>query len=209
MNAIAYTRVSSRGQDLGMQTAAIEKAAAARGDTITRWFSEKKSAKSIDREELTRLRGEVRSGRLSGQRCYVFRLDRLTRSGIRDTFAVVEEFRDHGCQLITVADGFALDGPAAEIICAVLAWAGKMELVARGERVAAARDRLEGEGRAWGRPSRLTEAQRERIHALKKAGQTIRKISATVKVPRSTVARALSRKGVAKTAAPAPRRGGA
>lgn len=178
-----------------MQTAAIEKAAAARGDTITRWFSEKKSAKSIDREELARLRSEVRSGRLAGQRCYVFRLDRLTRSGIRDMFEVVEEIRSNGCELVTVADGFDLGGPAAEVVLAVMAWAAKMELVARGERVAAARDRLEAEGKAWGRPSRLTDAQRERITALKKAGKTIRKIAAVMKVPRSTVARALSRKG--------------
>ncbi|MCA3014821.1 MAG: recombinase family protein [Myxococcaceae bacterium] len=196
MNAVAYTRVSSRGQDLGMQTAAIEKAAAARGDTISRWFSEKKSAKSLGREELTRLRAEVRSGRLAGQRCYVFRLDRLTRSGIRDMFEVVEEIRANGCELVTVADGFDLSGPAAEVVLAVMAWAAKMELVARGERVAAARDRLEAEGRAWGRPSRLTEDQRERIYELKKAGKTIRKIAAVVKVPRSTVARALSRKSV-------------
>jgi DNA invertase Pin-like site-specific DNA recombinase len=199
MKAFAYMRVSSRGQDLGLQTAAIEKAAVLRGDTITRWYSEKKSAKSIDRTELTKLRGEIRSGRLTGHRCYVFRLDRLTRSGIRDMFEVVEEIRSNGCELVTVADGFDLGGPAAEVVLAVMAWAAKMELVARGERVAAARDRLEAEGRAWGRPSRLTDTQRERIHELKKAGKTIRKIAAVVKVPRSTVARALSRKGVSES----------
>ena len=152
--AVAYVRVSSRGQDLGMQRTAIEKAEAARGNRIAAWYFEKRSAKTIDRAELARLRADVRAGRLAGQRIFVFRLDRLARTGIRDMFEVVEELRAHGCELTTVADGFDLNGPAAEVVLAVLAWAAKMENQARSERVAAARDRLEAEGRAWAaRPS--------------------------------------------------------
>ena len=94
MRVVAYCRVSSRAQDLGMQVAAIEKAAAARGDTIEGWFQEKKSGKVLARPELNRLRTEVRAHRV--KRLYVFRLDRLSRSGIRDTFEVIEELRAHG-----------------------------------------------------------------------------------------------------------------
>jgi len=124
MNAAAYVRVSSKAQDHASQRAAIERTAIARGDRVTRWYAEKKSAKTIARDELQRLRADVRAGHV--RKLYVFRLDRLARSGIRDTFEVVEELRAHGCELVTVADGFDLNGPAAEVVLAVMAWAAKM-----------------------------------------------------------------------------------
>ena len=92
---------------------------------------------------------------------YVFRLDRLTRSGIRDTFELVEELRGHGIEIVSVADGFDLNGPAAEVVLAVMAWAAKMERLALGERVAAARERVEAAGGSWAVRAELTP-RRER-----------------------------------------------
>jgi DNA invertase Pin-like site-specific DNA recombinase len=191
MNATAYLRVSSRAQDFATQRAAIERAAAARGDTIAEWRSEKRSGKTLARPELERLRANARAGHV--RRLYVFKLDRLTRSGIRDTFEVVEELRAHGVELVSVSDGFALDGPAAEVVLAVMAWAAKMERLAIGERIAAARERLEEEGRAWGRPSRLSPLERERVLALAGQGLSVRGIAVRVGASRSVVHRALSR----------------
>jgi DNA invertase Pin-like site-specific DNA recombinase len=190
VKTVAYVRVSSRAQDLGMQKASIEKAAAARGDSIDDWYAEKRSGKLLARPELDRLRAMVRVGKV--KRLYVFRLDRLARSGIRDTFEVVEELRAHKADIISVSDGFALEGPAAEVVLAVLAWAAKMERLAINERISAARDRMEAEGRAWGRPPRLSKAECARIRGLRKEGRSIREIAVAVKVPRSTVARALT-----------------
>ncbi len=186
----AYVRVSSRAQDLGMQRLAIERAATARGDAVGAWYAEKRSGKTLARPELDRLRADVRAGLV--RRLYVFRLDRLTRSGIRDTFELIEELRAGGCEVVSVSDGFSLDGPAAEVILAVMAWASRMERLAINERIAAARERVEGEGRRWGRPKRMTEAQERRARELKAAGKSVREISAAVKVPRATVGRALS-----------------
>ncbi|HJW74259.1 MAG TPA: recombinase family protein [Thermoleophilia bacterium] len=188
---VAYMRVSSRAQDVATQRSAVERAAAGRGDTIEVWFSEKKSGKTVARPELDRLRAEVRAGRIG--KLYLFKLDRLTRSGIRDTFEVIEELRAHGVQLVSVSDGFALDGPAAEVILAVIAWAAKMERLAVNERIAAARERLEAEGRPWGRPPRLSQAACVRLRALRDEGRSVRDIAVAMKVPRSTVARALAR----------------
>ncbi len=190
MTAAAYVRVSSRTQDHATQRAAIERVAAARGDEIGTWYAEKQSAKTIARPELNRLRADARAGRIA--RLYVYRLDRLARSGIRDTFEVVEELRAHGVHLVTVADGFDLDGPAAEVVLAVMAWAAKMERLAINERVSAARERLAAEGRPWGRPPRLTAREVAVILADRAAGRTVREIAQARKVPRSTVARALS-----------------
>jgi DNA invertase Pin-like site-specific DNA recombinase len=194
VNAVvaAYLRVSSRAQDAASQRAAIERAAVARGDEITVWYSEKRSGKTLARPELDRVRAEVRAGAL--RRLYIYRLDRVTRSGIRDTLDVLEELRANGCEIVTVSDGFDLSGPYAEVIIAVMSWAAQMERVAINERISAARDRLEAEGRAWGRPARLTGLKLEQAKALRAEGRSIREIAVAMKVPRSTIGRALSQK---------------
>jgi DNA invertase Pin-like site-specific DNA recombinase len=192
LRAAAYIRVSSKSQTLDMQRAAIERAAKTRRDTITEWFSDKQSARTLSRPGLERLRQAAREGRVP--RLYVYRLDRLTRSGIRDTFEVIEELRRHHCELVTVSDGFDLAGPAAEVVLAVMAWAAKMERLAINERISAARTRLEAEGRSWGRPPRLSPLERARIAELRRQGKTIREIAIAVSAPRATVARALSQK---------------
>ena len=76
---------------------------------------------------------------------------------------MVEELRRHHCELVTVSDGFDLSGPAAEVVLAVMAWAAKIERLAINVRISAARTRLEAEGRAWGRPPRLSPLERTRI----------------------------------------------
>ncbi len=192
---VGYVRVSSRSQDHEMQRSAVERTASARGDSIESWYAEKRSGKTLARPELGRLRADARAGLI--RRLYVFRLDRLTRSGIRDTLEVVEELRAHGCQIVSVADGFDLEGPAAEVVLAVIGWAAKMERIAINERIAAARERLEAEGRPWGRPRRMDAAAGDRARAMQAAGRSVREIAVALKIPRSTVARALSRKHLA------------
>lgn len=179
----AYVRVSTKSQDLGSQRSAIERAARARGHRIGKWFREKESGRSISRPALDELRAAVRRGDV--RTLYVFRLDRLTRSGIRDTLAIVEELRRGGCELVTLADGFDLGGPAADVVVAVMAWAAQMERAAIGERIAAARARAE----TWGRPRRNVDVRRARELAAK--GKSVRQIAAALKVPRSTLSRAL------------------
>jgi len=194
MSTAADVRVSSKSQDTAMQPAAIERAATSRGDQVERWYSEERSGRSITRPELERLRQDARQGLF--RKLYFFRLDRLTRSGIRDTFEVVEALACCGVELVSVADGFDLTGPAAEVVLAVMAWASKMERLAINERISAARERIEAEGKAWGRPRRLKDAEHEKMLALKSEGRSVRQIAVALKVPRATVARAL-RAGVA------------
>ncbi len=51
---------------------------------------------------------------------------------------------------------------------------------------------MEAEARKWGRPSRFDAAGLARMKALREQGWSIREIAVALKVPRSTVARALS-----------------
>jgi DNA invertase Pin-like site-specific DNA recombinase len=190
--ALAYVRVSSRSQDDAMQRTAIERAASVRDEAIDDWRAEKRSAKTMAREELQRLLADARTGKLRGRRLYVFRLDRLTRSGIADTLTTLAELRTSGVEVVSVADGFDLNGPHAEVIIAVMAWAAKMERLATNERIAAARDRLEVEGGHWGRPRRMTVAELDRAVALRREDLSFRVIARIVRVPCSTVARAVT-----------------
>ncbi len=187
-----YLRVSSAGQDVRSQRDAIERAAAARGETVAEWYSEKQSGSKLDRPELGRLREDARLGRV--RRLYVFRLDRLTRTGIRDTLSLLDELRRHGCHVTTIADGWDLEGPAAEVVGAVLAWVAQMERAALRERLAAARARVEASGKRWGRPRRLVVMEIERLRQTA-PGLSVRELARRLKIPKSTVSRVLSQKG--------------
>lgn len=194
MNAAAYVRVSSKAQDVASQRAALERAAAARGDVLRDWYVEKQSGRTLARPILDSVRELVRRGHI--RKLFVFRLDRLTRSGIRDTLAVVEELRRGGCELVTVSDGFDLGGPAADVVLAVLAWAAQMERAALGERITAARASAE----TWGRPRAAGPAEVRRVLELGVHGGVLQKwsqrqIASKVGLSRSTVAAILAEKG--------------
>jgi DNA invertase Pin-like site-specific DNA recombinase len=194
--ASAYLRVSSKAQDHATQRAAIEREARARGDTIDvdDWRSEKRSAKTMDRPELTRLREDVRAGRV--RRLYVFKLDRLCRTGVGDTFAVVDELRRAGCTLVAVADRLTIvpgkEDITSEVLVFAFGLAAKLERAATNERIAAARERLEDEGRPWGRPPRMTPEQVARARAMHADGRTVREIAMALRFPKSTIGRALA-----------------
>lgn len=190
MNAAAYIRVSSRAQTYETQVDAIQRAAAARGDVLDRQYEEKRTAASLrDRPKLAILRNDARRGVF--RKLYVFRLDRLARGGVRDMLEIVDELRGHGVEIVTVADGFDLNGPAAEVVLSVLAWAAKMERFALSERMAAARERLLASGRAWGRPRRADAATIAKAVEMREDGRTIREIARALKIPKSTVARSI------------------
>jgi len=205
----AYVRVSSRSQNLAMQRNAIEVCARGRREKIARWYCEKLSGAKVLRPALERLLDDARQGHIN--RLYVYRLDRLSRQGIAHMMRIVGELQHCGCIVQTVADGFSLEGPASEIILAVLAWAAKTERTAINERIAAARVRVEASGGHWGRPRRADDATVKRITKLDKEGRSIRAISIALKIPRGTVSNVLSKNGaykpvVVKPAKKAPRK---
>lgn len=186
----AYVRVSSASQTHAMQRDAIARVAEARGDAIAQWYADTRTGATLQRSDLDELRRSVRDGRYT--RLYVFRLDRLTRSGIRDTLDLVEELARHGCELVTISDGFDLSGPAAEVVLAVMAWAAKIERLALVERIQAARARVAAKGGSWGRPKRMGEAEVRRARELQAEGRSVRAIAMAMKIPRATLSRELA-----------------
>ena len=129
---------------------------------------------------------------------YMFFGSTGSRAGeFENTLAIVEDFQRWGVTLVTVADGFDLTGPTGSVILAVMAWAAQMERQALGERISAARERVEAEGGRWGRPRRIDPGTLDRARKMRLGPErmTIREIAVALKIPRATLAGALSGKG--------------
>lgn len=192
---VGYLRVSSVSQDAASQRSAIEKYAAMTGNTVADWFSEKRSAKTLARPELERLLAAVRMRTV--RRVLTFKLDRLCRSGVSDTFRVVSELRSAGCELVCVADNLVIrpekDDVVGDTLLFALGLAAKLERQAGEERRAAARERLRAAGRPWGRPPRMDPETVRRAADMQATGRSVRAIAVALKVPRATVARTLQR----------------
>lgn len=185
----AYIRVSSRSQDYSYQRHAIEQACKARGEVIHRWYADVATGANMSRPHLRAMREAIRKGQVD--RVWVWRLDRLTRSGIVDTLSAVSDIRSHGCELHSVSDGFALEGPSSEMVLAALAWAAQMEREKIKENQAAARARMATEGRKWGRPA-TPEPKRRQIVSLRKLGYSQRAIARLAECSKTTVHTVLS-----------------
>lgn len=191
---VGYIRVSSASQDYTYQRTAIDAAARARGEKIGEWFADVASGGTLDRPQFSRLRAalDVRAVR----RVWVWRLDRLTRTGIADTLECVSHVRRCGADLVSVADQVALDGgPAGELVLAVLAWCAQMERQKIRENQDAARERMQREGRSWGRPP-LPDQLRDAVAAAKSHGLSCREIARQLKVSKSWVHRVLREMGL-------------
>jgi DNA invertase Pin-like site-specific DNA recombinase len=190
--ASAYVRVSSRGQDFAMQKSAIE--AALPKETEPAWYSEKLSAKKNDRPELLRLVADLRMGGTSD--LWVFKLDRLCRTGVSDTFRLISELRAAKVTLHAVADGLVIrpdrEDIASECYVFALGLAARLERAAINDRIAGARAHMEANGRSWGRPSRVDAELLAKARKMRIEGRSIRAIAVALKIPKSTVAGALA-----------------
>ncbi len=180
-----YIRVSSPTQDYSYQRHAIDAAARARGERVDAWYADVASGASMDRPELGRLRAALEQRSI--RRLWVWRLDRLSRSGIADTLSAVQHVRVCGAELVSVADQVALDGgAAAELVLAVLAWCAQIERSKIRENQEAARARMAREGRPWGRPP-LPPALIDEARELASRGLSVREIARTLKKSKSWV----------------------
>ena len=98
---------------------------------------------------------------------------------------------------------------AGRFLFHTLAAVGELERDLIRERTRAGMAAARRRGKRFGRPSTLTQQQRERISRLRESGQSIRSISRTLGVSRSSVARTLSadrlsRNPLPSEASPAP-----
>lgn len=187
----AYVRVSSASQSAESQRDAISRASAARGEPIGQWHEEQASGAKLARPVLSRLRELIRSGEV--RTLYVYRLDRLTRSGITDTLVLLEEIRGAGCVLRTASGELPLDGALGQVLVALLAWVAQTERLLIRERQAAARARLEAQGKSWGRPRRLSTEREQWFAREVRRGQSVKALAQRWGISESTIKRCARR----------------
>src|SRR6266705_2439283 len=220
-NAI-YSRGSTRKQDqehgLAAQVHACKRFLEDRKMTgPVRIFREQASGRRDDRAVLKELLHEAAMHRFTA--LVVFRLDRLSRSGIPEMFRVLKALQGSGVRVYSVSESWwDPDAPTAELILAVLAWAAAFESRSIGERVASgiASRRAEAEKRGrpfvWGRAhtSKVTNHPElpERAAQLRKDGRSWTEIAKALGVGRTT-ARRLCQISRAKRGLPSRKAGGA
>lgn len=145
---IGYARVSTKGQLLDRQIAALEAAG------CQRIFSDKKSGKNAEREELKKALDYLRPG----DTLVVPSLDRLGRS-IKDLIGIVGALREEGIGFRSLHESLDTTTPGGRLVFHVFAALAEFirELIVQGthEGLAAARAR----GERLGRPPAMTEEQ--------------------------------------------------
>jgi len=154
MSAVGYARVSTGGQDLAAQRAALTAAG------CDRIVEEVGSGGDRARPVLAALLASL--GR--GDTLVVVRLDRLARS-LSHLLAVIESLRERGVGVRSLGDPIDTAGPTGTLVLQVLGAVAEFERALVRERTLAGLAAARAEGRVGGNP-RLRAREREAIAAL-------------------------------------------
>lgn len=174
---IGYARVSTGGQRLDRQIAALKAAGCAR------IYSDKKSGKNIEREELAKALEYARPG----DTLVVPSLDRLSRS-LQDLIAIVAKLRTREIGFRSLHEAINTTTPGGRLVFHVFAALAEFirELIVEGTRegLEAARTR----GQRLGRPPALTPDQVRQARALlTRPEESVSSIARLLGVSRSTL----------------------
>lgn len=156
LTAIAYMRVSTSEQDLGLdvQRSAIEAWAAREGVVIAGWHEERidGGVELKDRKALLAALADVKARRASRLVCY--RLDRLGRDPLTSLLAAREVERAKASISFVVGGGEVTDDPTSRLLRGVLLSVAEFEKSLIGSRTRDALAVKRERGEALGRPGR-------------------------------------------------------
>jgi DNA invertase Pin-like site-specific DNA recombinase len=189
---IGYARVSTRGQDLDQQRAALSVAG------CVRVFEEKISGAQRDRPELARMLDHLRVGDV----VTITRLDRLARS-TGDLLDIANQIGTVGAGLRSLAEPWAdTTTPAGRMILTVFAGIADFERSLIVERTSAGRIAAKARGVTFGpRPALSTDQLDHARHLIQQDGKTVAEVARLLKVHRSTLYRALGGSPAVETSA--------
>ena len=179
MSTIGYARVSTDGQTLDAQRAALTAAGA------ERVFAEKASGMRGDRAQLARTLAALEPGDV----LLVTRLDRLARS-TRDLLNVLHAVSERGAGFRSLADAWAdTTTPHGRLITTVLGGMAEFERELIRARTAEGRKRARERGVRFGRRLKLTRHQVAEALARREAGETLTEIARSYNVSHPTIGR--------------------
>jgi DNA invertase Pin-like site-specific DNA recombinase len=181
---IGYARVSTTGQNLEAQIAALEAAG------VKRLFQDKASGKDRNRPALKEMLAFARDK----DEIVVARLDRFTRSSA-DLHAMLGQMKDKGVS-VTFLDNPAMNLSTAhgELLLAILAATAAFERRLILTRTSEGRENAKQKGVRFGRKPKITEDLVDGIKALRASDEslTAEEIGDRFNVSRRTVYRALA-----------------
>jgi DNA invertase Pin-like site-specific DNA recombinase len=189
MNTAVYIRVSTEGQRTDSQELELKRYCGQREWKNLTFYADKICGAKASRPKLDQLMQDIRAGKIV--RLVVYKLDRLGRS-LTHLALILDEINRLKVPLIASSQGIDTsdDNPAGKLQLGVLMAVAEFERGIIRERVnaglAAARER----GVRLGRPVKLANRMDE-IAKLRKSGMGVRAIARHLKMPPSSVHKAL------------------
>jgi DNA invertase Pin-like site-specific DNA recombinase len=179
MTVIAYCRVSTLGQTLDAQVAAVAAAGA------TAIYREKVSGARADRPQLKKLMASLRKGDV----VVVMKLDRLGRS-TRELLDLIHRIDQAGASFKSLGDPlFDTSTSQGRLLVTMLAAIAEFERELIRERTGAGRQRAMAAGIRFGRKPKLSDFQRKEAIARRRAGETLAQIARSYAVSISMISR--------------------
>jgi len=179
MTTIGYARVSTDGQSLQSQTAALHAAGCGRV------YSEKQSGIYTDRPQLAKAIAAL----AEGDCLVVCKPDRLARS-TRDLLNTLDAISKAGATFRSLADQWAdTTTPHGRLMLTVLGGLAEFERHLILSRTAEGRTRAQANGVRFGRKPVLTPYQRAEALRRRAAGETLVEIAQSMNVSHMTIAR--------------------
>lgn len=174
-----YARVSTDGQSLHAQLAALKAAGA------DRVFAEKISGARSDRQQLTKAVAALTAGDV----LLVTRLDRLARS-TKDLLNTLDNIAKAGAGFRSLADSWADTTTAhGKLMITILGGLAEFERSLIMARTGEGRTRAMARGVRFGRKSKLTAHQVAEALSRREAGEALTEIGRSYNVSHSTISR--------------------
>lgn len=176
---VGYARVSTDGQTLYAQLAALKAAGA------ERVFSEKQSGAKADRKALAKAIDALGAGDV----LLVTRLDRLARS-TRDLLNVLATVSEKGAAFRSLSDAWADTTTAhGKLMITILGGLAEFERALILARTGEGRTRAMARGVKFGRKPKLTRHQIAEAIARRETGEPLTEIGRSYNVSHSTISR--------------------
>lgn len=177
---LGYARVSTNDQNLDGQIDALQAAGAGR------IFSDKITGSIRKRPQLDKLLDQLRPGDV----VVVTKYDRLARS-LKDLLDIVEQVKEHGAGFRSLAEDIDTTTPAGRLVFHVFASIAQFERERISERTKEGLQASRARGRAGGRPSALTAAQKVEARRMRDDdGRSVAEVARLFKVSEQTIRRA-------------------
>lgn len=182
---LGYARVSTAGQDLDAQLAALS----AQGVESSQIFTDKFSgAVNTARPGLAAMLHYAREG----DTVVVTAIDRLGRS-VAEVTRTIAELGERRIVLRALREGVDTGTPTGRAVAAIMATLAELELELGRERRAASRDSRRARQLPATKPAKLTPERQEQLRRLAGTGEPVHELARAFGVSRATAYRYLAR----------------